>query len=536
MNAGELVISLVLNTTLMMRGIRDVRSGLGDVGDAGQDAGRDLEDAADRGIRGFGDLLPVLGKVAAALGGIALVQGWASNYVSEAIRIKETSQGLGMSMRELQGWEGAAREAGLEADSLRDALHDMSDYMYDLALHDSGPLKDATEDLGVSIKDTKGEVKDLTQFYLEFADAMQQADPQKATAIGKQLSLDPQMITLLQKGGENLDALIKKHKELAIYNKRDAETATQVRRAWELLGNSWEGIKAIVMRYLMPAIQWIIDKVGELVDWARKNETSIKVIFTTIAAVIAMVVTPALWGMAKAGWAAIAPWLPFIAAIAAVILVLDDFVHWLETGNGALSDLWEVFGTHEEVAERLRKAWEGLKAIWEGVVDIVIALTRLIGNLLRGDVDAAKRAADAFGAAWMRVFGVLSDAAAWLGEKIAGILPDWAKELLGIKGGGKVEISGPAPATPTIDPATYRGAAPLVDPLDMAGQPDQSARLARLTGATGAGGTSTKTVNSSTNISQITVQTQATDAQGIAQSIDGAIRNVTAQSDSAYGR
>lgn len=52
----------------------------------------------------------------------------------------------------------------------------------------------------------------------------------------------------------------------------------------------------------------------------------------------------------------------------------------------------------------------------------------------------------------------------------------------------------------------------------------------------GAGGTVTNSnVQTSTSIGTINVQTQATDAQGIARDIGTELRNQTAQADGAYG-
>ena len=45
-----------------------------------------------------------------------------------------------------------------------------------------------------------------------------------------------------------------------------------------------------------------------------------------------------------------------------------------------------------------------------------------------------------------------------------------------------------------------------------------------------------RTVTQTTTIGEIRVETQATDAQGIAGDIGGALRNQTAQIDAAYGR
>ncbi|MBM9579800.1 hypothetical protein JWG45_21875, partial [Leptospira sp. 201903070] len=59
---------------------------------------------------------------------------------------------------------------------------------------------------------------------------------------------------------------------------------------------------------------------------------------------------PALYGMATAGWAAIAPWLPFIAigaavaaTIAAIVLIVDDLLVWMDGGESIIGDFLGPF-------------------------------------------------------------------------------------------------------------------------------------------------------------------------------------------------
>ncbi|MCH1914077.1 hypothetical protein L9Z17_21045 [Leptospira noguchii] len=61
---------------------------------------------------------------------------------------------------------------------------------------------------------------------------------------------------------------------------------------------------------------------------------------------------PALYGMAVAGWAAIAPWLPFIAigaavaaTIAAIVLIVDDLLVWMDGGESIIG----IFSVHSKI-------------------------------------------------------------------------------------------------------------------------------------------------------------------------------------------
>ncbi|EMJ91265.1 LIC12611 family phage tail protein [Leptospira alstonii] len=78
--------------------------------------------------------------------------------------------------------------------------------------------------------------------------------------------------------------------------------------------------------------------VGALVAIAMASGVTFASLFSMTAAMI-----PALFSMAAAGWAAVAPWIPFIviglavaAVIAGIILLVQDLLTWMEGGESVI--------------------------------------------------------------------------------------------------------------------------------------------------------------------------------------------------------
>ena len=130
-------------------------------------------------------------------------------YTSTSAELDKLSQSLGMSMDTLQGWQYAAEAAGAEAAEVGNFFRDMSDYIVDATTFDSGPLKDIAKELGITLKDARGNLRSTMDVTLDLADAFQRVGSQKAVAFGMQLGLDPGMIALLQKGRTEIEGLIK---------------------------------------------------------------------------------------------------------------------------------------------------------------------------------------------------------------------------------------------------------------------------------------------------------------------------------------
>ena len=538
MTARELVVKLVLNALGFQQQVQDAQKSLDKLGDTakqataaaagGMDAAADkarelgtnarqagaaVQQAGERGAQGFDGLLGVLGKVALALGGLAAIQGTISDYVQSVAEIEKTSDMLGMSMEAWQGWAYAAQQAGLEAEDVRDRLMDLGDWMLDLNVNDSGPLKDFAEKTKTSFKDAKGATVSMEEGLLRLADAAQKMDRQTATSWLQQIGFDEKSTPLILKGRKAIEEYIRTGKEQALYSKRDAENARRMRQAWQGVVTAYKAVSGAVLRALGPAFDVLADKLTSLAAWVRENETSLVIVLGAVASVITVALTPALWGMATAAAAALWPFAPLILAALALGVALDDLWAFASGGNSVLENLLRRFGMTDESIERLR-----------GSVRAAIGFFRDLWTAITGD---GADSAAAFARIQEQIASVaraVSNFVRSIGTWIDGLLPQWVKDLLA--GDSKAPAKSGGNAAP---------AAPAYDGLAAAasggfGGPFGAGDMARPQS-----GPVTNNRNVTTSIGQITVQTQATDADGIAGSIGDAMRNQTAQADGAFG-
>lgn len=538
MTVRELVVKLVLNALGFQQQVQDAQKGLDKLGttakqatetaargmDTAADSARDLgtnarqagtavQQAGERGAQGFDGLLGVLGKVALALGGLAAIQGTISDYVQSVAEIEKTSDMLGMSMEAWQGWAYAAQQAGLEAEDVRDRLMDLGDWMLDLNVNDSGPLKDFAEKTKTSFKDAKGATVSMEEGLLRLADAAQKMDRQTATSWLQQIGFDEKSTPLILKGRKAIEEYIRTGKEQALYSKRDAENARRMRQAWQGVVTAYKAVSGAVLRALGPAFDVLADKLTSLAAWVRENETSLVIVLGAVASVITVALTPALWGMATAAAAALWPFAPLILAALALGVALDDLWAFASGGNSVLENLLRRFGMTDESIERLR-----------GSVRAAIGFFRDLWTAITGD---GADSAAAFARIQEQIASVaraVSNFIRSIGTWIDGLLPQWVKDLLA--GDSKAPAKSGGNAAP---------AAPAYDGLAAAasggfGGPFGAGDMARPQS-----GPVTNNRNVTTSIGQITVQTQATDADGIAGSIGDAMRNQTAQADGAFG-
>ena len=509
---------------------------LRDVGRQASRAGEQAAQGAQKSASAWGSFGETVAKVTAFFGGAALIGGAVSSYTQEVNAISNMSSMLGMSMEEWQGWQEAAKQTGIDAENLGTRMADLGDWMQDFALHESGPLADAVKDMGVRFTDASGKVVSLEEGMLRLAAATEGMDRQKATSLLTQIGFDEQTIPLILKGRKGIEELVRAGKEVAIYSARDRENARKMSEAWNSLTKVWTAASGTLIRILGPAFEWMASALSSFSDWVRKNEDSIKVYLAAIAGVIAVALTPALWGMATAAWAAIAPFLPFIALIAGLALVIDDLIVYIQGGESALGDFWAMFGTGEEILASLQAMWEGLKTAIGAVLDIVKALVGWFAALLSGNLQGMIDQAWKLWEAFKSLGDVLGNLIGWLGDKLAGLLPDWAKDLLGLSGGGEdkanaaqaAAAAGDANAKAAFDMAATGG---VGSPASML-PPSSPAALGPAGGGTV---NNSKQVTNTVTVGEINVQSSSADPNAVAQAVPNALRGQVAQAETAFG-
>lgn len=431
--------------------------------------------------------------------------GMVTSYTQGANAIAKASNMLNMSVEDLQAWQGAAEAMGAEGDALNAMLIDMNEYLVDMVQFGSGPAVDILNKLGISATDAAGNIRPATDILLEMAETGEKISRQEMLAYGKIMGFDESVIDILMQGRKGLEDLLAAQKELAVFNKEDAEIAKQGKIAWNGLIKSLQAIQAVIMRAVMPVLVTLTNWLTKAVAWARQNQPFMIALVVGFALAISTTLIPAIVSLAAAGWAAIAPWLPLIALITLVALAVDDLWTYLEGGESAFPKVWKYmlrfFGFFETAVNGAKKWWQNACEFWvsvftgnwekagqsligmfTGFLQVIVGMFEGLGTYILDLINnITGGAVDAFKAKISSMFDWASDA--W----------NSAKDFFGF---GDDEEKMPLPSQEDMINATA---------------PQSKSQ--------------TNNITSTANVGNITINTQATDANGIARSISPAIRN-----------
>lgn len=496
--------------------------------DAARKLGVSLKETGDKGALSFERLKGTLTKVLGVIGGVAFIKSQLTEFTDAALEVDTASKTLGMDIKEFQGWQNAAEKVGLETQDLVQLFGDVSDRMYDAVLHDSGPFKDAVDDIGISLKGVKEGATSSADMLLQFARAVEKMPKDKAHGLLTQYGFDPESIKLIMMGEKELEKLIKTGKEKARFDKQDIENAQKLREAQQRLNTAWRTISALFASTVSPAVTFLTNLLSDLLGWVKENKQFVIVFFTLLAGVITTLMLPALTAMATAAWAAIAPFTPLIAIIGAIGLVIEDLITYIQGGESELSNFWSVFGSGEEIGAQFKSLWEGIKSVLESVWEALKAISKFFILIFSLTGEGVIAAIDGIWKGITNLYNTFVEMLNWVAQKLYNLLPDWIKDWL-----GGDESSRPEETKAEAKPGGVADSMRVGDVRPSILPPQVRAGDARPGSVSNVN--NSRQMTSTTNVGEVKVYTQATDAEGMAQGVVPALRNQTAQVDSAFG-
>jgi len=335
-------------------------------------------------------------KALGAVGSIIAVTSAITGFISTAVRIDELGKFadlIGENIEDIDAWGGAVVRAGGSADGFRSSIKSLNEKIIDASVKGFNEITPFFNQLGISIVDANGKVKSTIDILPELASSFDRIGKQKALGIGQKLGLDQGTIALLQQGGDAVNKLIERQKKLGLVN----EEASKASAEFNDIMADFKQISGFVAQSLIvslaPAITWTIDKLINLSIWARENKPIVIGFFIGVAAAA----VPALFSLASAGWAAIAPLLvmaaPFIAIATAaglvgtaIALVIEDivaFVNGQDSLIGNIVEKWPVIGdVIKVITDDIEMSVEMMKDLGKFLLNIFIAPEKALKSII----------------------------------------------------------------------------------------------------------------------------------------------------------
>ena len=261
------------------------------------------------------------------------------------------------------------------------------------------------EQYGLSAKKANGDIKTSSEMLGEISDKMKKMGEQEQIAMLAKLGIDGSLIQVLRLGNDELREQIELADKLTlgVGNAENAETAAAFKDNMTQLTQVFTAMGEYLSLRIAPAISRIIE---HFTKWFAENNDLIKAILNGFGRVFSF-----LFELAGAidnvvsntiGWRAVIYtlgaallWLSrrmilafatnpiglAIMAIAGLILIIDDFITWLQGGESAFGDFYQscadglqwMEDKWDELVTWIKEKWDDaiswVKEKWNGFID-----------------------------------------------------------------------------------------------------------------------------------------------------------------------
>lgn len=415
------------------------------------------------------------GISAAAAGAITAIGGMAYKAMTLSDDLNTLAKQSGFTTEELQKMQYAADRIDVSMETITGAATKLKKNM----VSDSADTVAAFDQLGVSVRDSNGELRSSTDVFFDVVEALSHIENEtERDVLAMQLfgkSAD-QLAGIIDDGGAALNELGQEAEDLGlIIDQQTLDSLNAMNdqvdklKAQSLATLATSGAKAAEV--LMPIFEAVVEKIGEVLEWIGSlDEGTIKMILTVLAVVAAISPIAGIIGKVAGAISALMPILSTVftalgtiistigiipIAIAAVIAAIALFGDEIQTKLTAVDEFlqgvfardWtDSFGAMGAVLNgfsyTVKTIWDSIRTIFNGIIDFIrgvftgdwerawLGVQEIFGGIFDGLVDLAKAPLNS-------IIALMNGAISGLNDLIDGLndisfdVPDWVPHFGG---------------------------------------------------------------------------------------------------------
>ncbi|HHS3623030.1 TPA: hypothetical protein ACSEXO_003227 [Proteus mirabilis] len=375
----------------------------------------------------------VAGFATKALGAVGIVMSIGTIFAESVSRSQEIEtldklgKQIGVATADVDAFSGAIAELG-------------------------GSRESAQADLSAMAK-SFGNTKDSMEKVLQTADKVQgmSFDKAKKTLEGMGVS-DEKTIELMMKGRKELERTMGIQKEYSGISKESIESSIKFNSAMAKFQQSSGLLKNSFLEMVIPALSKGLEWLTKLVTFCKENKHLVVGFFTAVATILLGKYIYAMKLASISTWTTLFPIIAIIAVIAllaaAFAIVYDDIMNFIDGNDSMIDRILEKYPRLKVVIlalwETFKKLFEYLKAIVGVVADIVVAGWDLMASGLKAYVKyllSCISVIAGWGKSFAGVFNTVSDAVVsafeWMWEQVEKIIGWVNTGLNAVKNGWK---------------------------------------------------------------------------------------------------
>jgi hypothetical protein len=385
----------------------------------------------------------VVGMITGAIGALG---AYFASAVGDLDELGDMAKNTETSVAFIQELGYAASQMGSSTEAARASVQGLSRVMGEAA-NGVGRGAKMFQKFGISVKNADGSMRDLGDVIGQIQGKMQHMNAQQQTAFLSRLGIDASMRQVLSMTSDEFGKLIDQAREWGVNSEEQADAASTINNRFKDLRFGLNQFRTMIGLALIPTMDRLI---GGFKEWFSVNRVLvqdglmrlfsvagyvIQVISNFVSFVDQLVKGTIGWKNAilllAAAWVIwnramfLSPVTWIIAAIAGLLLLIDDLMTYMKGGDAVFGEFWGPF------VAGVQLAWDAIKGFWEEVQPILSQFGAVLAALADEFRPTAEFLALVLGDTLVAAFEALSAA----GSLAFGLIGDAIKLLLALATG-----------------------------------------------------------------------------------------------------
>lgn len=264
----SLIVELNLDPKGFTKGQKQSVSALKDLESKSGKTAKSLQDNANKSAQSFSKFRNEILALATAFVSISGIKAFSERITTTDAAMGRMANNIGMSTTELSAWTMAADKAGGTTEGMAGSIKGLVERVQHFKATGEGAegFKWFT---ALGIDPVKA---DATESFLQAADKLSKMKPSQAQEFGRGMGMDEGTINVLMRGRAEVEKLLADQKQLAIVNERDSKQAQERQIAWNKLQNQFENIGRTILNDLQPVISQIANDFSKWLKTVNPKE------------------------------------------------------------------------------------------------------------------------------------------------------------------------------------------------------------------------------------------------------------------------
>lgn len=269
-----LVVTLGLDAKAFKRGAAETDESLKHTRDESARTARDMEARGKQAAMFFSkvrnEALALLAVFTAGMG----IKNFVSSTVESTASLARLSGNLNMSAKDLAEWQLAAKNAGGSVEGITNQLKESADQVAKFKRGMAAETLPAFFQFGGKVEDLK-DGNTYLQARARIVADLYKKDRSRAALAANMMGLDAQQFNLYKEGPEGIARRRREQSGAAGELAAASDRAEQVRQRYDTAMNKLSSVGVNVLTAMMPAFDFLVEKLIELGDWIIRNRGAI---------------------------------------------------------------------------------------------------------------------------------------------------------------------------------------------------------------------------------------------------------------------